>query len=255
MYDFPLGGDNFWWLVMRVMALFTSDWALLVNLFYLLGFFAVPGRARSSPALVRRTPCHVARGRCALCVRAVPLHPLRPSRVRVVCGPADRRRARRARRAGATRCPVSAPPLHADGCRSSAGWSLTALVGSCNSYYAVFSVIIIVNGRARVERRGADVAAPARRRHDHRAHRLGAGREPAALDAAQPQERQQRTGRRAAGAEVDIYGLRFDPNPDADSRTSARALARRCPTTCRRRRTTRSRRCSWVWSPASGSSA
>ena len=39
LYDFPLEGDNFWYLVMRFLALFTSDWVLVINLFYLLSFF------------------------------------------------------------------------------------------------------------------------------------------------------------------------------------------------------------------------
>ena len=39
MYDFPLGGDNGNYLVMKAMSWFTGDWGLLLNAFYLLGFF------------------------------------------------------------------------------------------------------------------------------------------------------------------------------------------------------------------------
>ena len=40
LYDFPLEGDNFWYLIMRFLALFTTDWVLLINVFFILGFFA-----------------------------------------------------------------------------------------------------------------------------------------------------------------------------------------------------------------------
>jgi len=40
-YDFPYGGDNGWWVVMKVLTWFTGDPAVLVNVLFLLGFVLV----------------------------------------------------------------------------------------------------------------------------------------------------------------------------------------------------------------------
>ena len=40
-YDFPYGGDNGWWVIMKVLTWFTGDPAVLVNLLFLLGFVLV----------------------------------------------------------------------------------------------------------------------------------------------------------------------------------------------------------------------
>lgn len=37
-FDYPLGGDNLHFLVLRAMSLVSSDWALVTNVFFLLGF-------------------------------------------------------------------------------------------------------------------------------------------------------------------------------------------------------------------------
>ena len=144
MYDFPLGGDNFWWLVMRVMALFTSDWALLVNLFYLLGFVlsAVSAffvlrwlgghRVTSTAAAVLYAfaPYHFIRGTNHLVYASYAVVPIGVVlAVRVARG----RHPFSGVRAAASRrwLPI-------------VGWVVAAaLVGSCNSYYAVFSAILI----------------------------------------------------------------------------------------------------------------
>ena len=39
LYDFPISGDNGHYVIMRLMALFTSDWAVVLNGFLLLSFF------------------------------------------------------------------------------------------------------------------------------------------------------------------------------------------------------------------------
>lgn len=39
MADMPLGGDNGNYLLFKVLSLFTSDWGLLLNLFFVLGFY------------------------------------------------------------------------------------------------------------------------------------------------------------------------------------------------------------------------
>lgn len=39
MYDMPLGGDNANYFLMKIMTIFTKDWGLLLNLFYLAGFY------------------------------------------------------------------------------------------------------------------------------------------------------------------------------------------------------------------------
>ena len=39
LYDFPIGGDNAHYLLMKVLSWGTGDWVLLVNSFYLLSFF------------------------------------------------------------------------------------------------------------------------------------------------------------------------------------------------------------------------
>jgi phosphoglycerol transferase len=40
LYDFPSGGDNGNYLVLKLLSLFTSDWVLVVNSFFLLTFFS-----------------------------------------------------------------------------------------------------------------------------------------------------------------------------------------------------------------------
>ena len=40
-YDFPYGGDNGWWVIMKVLTWFTGDPAVLVNVLFLLGFVLV----------------------------------------------------------------------------------------------------------------------------------------------------------------------------------------------------------------------
>jgi phosphoglycerol transferase len=39
LYDFPIGGDSGNYVLLKVMSWFSSDWALLTNVFYLFGFF------------------------------------------------------------------------------------------------------------------------------------------------------------------------------------------------------------------------
>jgi phosphoglycerol transferase len=40
-YDFPYGGDNGWWLIIKVLTWFTHDAALVLNLLFMLGFVLV----------------------------------------------------------------------------------------------------------------------------------------------------------------------------------------------------------------------
>src|SRR5262249_2073228 len=36
--DFPVGGENLHWLALKIIGLFTGDYALTVNIYFLLGF-------------------------------------------------------------------------------------------------------------------------------------------------------------------------------------------------------------------------
>ncbi|MEI4768844.1 hypothetical protein WAX74_04125 [Psychrobacillus sp. FJAT-51614] len=41
MYDYPLGGDNFQYLIMKLISLFSADYAVVMNLYYLLTYILV----------------------------------------------------------------------------------------------------------------------------------------------------------------------------------------------------------------------
>ncbi len=145
LYDFPLEGDNFWYFVMRLLSLFTNDWVLVINLFYLLSFFLASVSAFFSlrwlgvrrvsatvaAVLFAFAPYHFLRGVSHLTYSAYAIVPVGVVfAVRVARGehPLSGIRDERRRRWGAV-----------------AGWLvLAALLGSCNVYFAGFSILMIV---------------------------------------------------------------------------------------------------------------
>ena len=145
LYDFPLEGDNFWYLVMRFLALFTSDWVLLVNLFFIFGFFASAVSAFFSlrwlgarrvtatvaAVLFAFAPYHFIRGVSHLVYASYAVVPIGVVlAVRVARGEHPFSGVR-----GAPRPRWMAM----------VGWLvLVALVGSCNVYYAAFSTLMIL---------------------------------------------------------------------------------------------------------------
>ena len=145
LYDFPLEGDNFWYLVMRFLALFTSDWVLLVNLFFIFGFFASAVSACFSLRWLgaRRVTATVAAVLFAF--RAVPLRPRRlTSRVRKLRGRADRRRPCGSRRRGEH--PFSGVPALPGraGWRWSGGSFLSPSSGRATCITPAFSTLMIL---------------------------------------------------------------------------------------------------------------
>ncbi len=225
MYDFPLGGDNFWWLVMRVMALFTSDWALLVNLFYLLGFvlsavsafFALRWmgghRVTSTAAAVLYAfaPYHFIRGTSHLVYASYAVVPIgvvlavRVARPPPVVGYPRRR----------------LPPLAADrrlgGPRRARRLVQLVLRGLLRDPRR--------NSRGRLGRRGPQLAPRPRRCRDHPAHRRGARHEPVAVDPLLARARQERPSRTAAGAGSRCVRAALRSNAHADPGPPGRAIA------------------------------
>jgi hypothetical protein len=145
LYDFALGGDNFHWLVLRVLTIFSQDWALVTNVFYLLTFVASAltaffvcrwlgaGRLTSLvvSVLFAFAPYHFLRGTGHLAYASYAIVPI---------GVALAVRTERGkgpfwdvRRSGRQRWLLTL------------GWIVAAvLTGSCNAYYAVFSILLII---------------------------------------------------------------------------------------------------------------
>ena len=144
LYDFALGGDNFHWLMIRLLALFSQDWALVNNAFYLLtfplaalsAFFASRWLgARTMAALTAGVlfafiPYHFIRGAGHLVLASYAIVPIGVVlAVRVARGQGLLWELRRRTRYGWL---------------ISAGWILGAiLVGSSSAYYAAFSLLLI----------------------------------------------------------------------------------------------------------------
>jgi hypothetical protein len=143
LYDYPIGGDNAHFLMMKVMSWFTSDWVLLVNGFYLLSFFTAAwsaylcqrwlrvGRVAAivTSALFAFTPYHFTRGISHLFLASyfiVPIAVLLAVKASTVT------------RADATL------PWSARARRTTPWLLLCALCGSFGAYYAVFAILALM---------------------------------------------------------------------------------------------------------------
>jgi phosphoglycerol transferase len=72
LYDFPVSGDNGNYLIMKLMALITSDWALIVNAFFLFSFYTVGWAAY---LCLRWLRCgRLSAGVCAILFAFAPYH-------------------------------------------------------------------------------------------------------------------------------------------------------------------------------------
>lgn len=144
MYDFPLGGDNANYLVMRLVAVFTGDWVLVVNVFFIFGFFAAATsaylcqrwlRVGRTPALVTATlfafaPYHFVRGTSHLVLASYFVVP-----IAVLL----------AVRASTWEVRASGPSDALNRARRWSPWlALCVLAGSCGAYYAVFGVLVVM---------------------------------------------------------------------------------------------------------------
>lgn len=145
LYDYPLGGDNAHYLIMKLMSWATGDWVLIVNGFFLLSFFT----AASSAYLCQRwlgvgrvaaivtsllfafAPYHFWRGIAHLMLGSyfvVPIGVLLAVKAGSVVAERVQDVAARAR------------------LRRLAPWLLLCvLAGSAGAYYAIFAVIVIVS--------------------------------------------------------------------------------------------------------------
>jgi phosphoglycerol transferase len=75
LYDFPISGDNGHFLIMRAMAIFTSDWSLIINGFLLFSFYT---SAWSSYLSLRWLRCgRLSAAVCALLFAFAPYHFIR----------------------------------------------------------------------------------------------------------------------------------------------------------------------------------
>lgn len=144
LYDYPIGGDNGHYVLMRVMAFFTSDWVLLINGFYVASFFTAAwsaylcqrwlgvGRIAAivTSALYAFAPYHLARGISHLLLASYAVVPIGVLlAVRAATTPLSEGRA--SSKLALLRC-------HAP-------WVVLAVVaGSCGAYYAVFTLLTIV---------------------------------------------------------------------------------------------------------------
>ena len=143
LYDFPLGGDNAHYLIMKVMTWATGDWVLVINGFFLLSFFTAAwsaylcqrwlgvGRIAAivTSSLFAFAPYHFARGIAHFLLGSyfvVPIGVLLAVKSGSVVDEPTPNLSRWAR------------------IRRVLPWlPLCALVGSCGAYYAIFSVIVI----------------------------------------------------------------------------------------------------------------
>lgn len=144
-YDYPLGGDNLHFLMMRAMALVTGDWVLIMNMFFLASFataafaaylalrwFAVGRLLAGVVALVFAfTPYHFVRGPEHLLLSSyfvVPIAVVVAARVFT----------------GFTRGPDAPGLVSVATVVRALPWAVAlAVVGSCGAYYALFSVLLI----------------------------------------------------------------------------------------------------------------
>jgi hypothetical protein len=144
-YDYPLGGDNLHFLMMRALALVTGDWVLIVNVFFV-GTFATAafsaylaqrwlGVGRLLGAVVALVfaflPYHFVRGPEHLLLSSyfvVPVAVVLAARVYSGLPSRDER-----------------PPLRSVAMlRSILPWvGVMLVVGSCGAYYAVFAVLLV----------------------------------------------------------------------------------------------------------------
>jgi hypothetical protein len=144
LYDFPLGGDNANYLVMRLLAAFTGNWVLVVNVFFLFSFFA----AATSAYLCQRW---LRVGRTAALVTSVlfafaPYHFVRGTNHLLLASyfvvPISVLLAVRASTWGV---PEPGPSDALDRARRWTPWlALCVLAGSCGAYYAVFGVLVVM---------------------------------------------------------------------------------------------------------------
>ena len=147
-YDFPYGGDNGWWVIVKALTWFTSDAALAVNLLFMLGFVLVAVAAFAALRVIGTG--RLVSGVLALVFAFAPSHFLRttgqlfigaPVAVPLAC-------------ALAVRLLLGATPLVREGRRwrdridVRTGLSVFALVscvvlGSFDTYYTVFGALVI----------------------------------------------------------------------------------------------------------------
>ena len=177
MRDFPLGGDNLQFLIIKVLGLFSDDWAVVMNLYFLLSFVLICttaylvvrqlGLSRGLSLVVATLfsflPYHFLAGELILSTYfAVPLGAFlvldtlgwdvwgRPFLARAHAGPAR----------GAVGCDGWSGPR----------WPL--VIASAGSYYAPFTILLVVvaDGAGPAVRRRPPGGGPGRRgdRHDRR---------------------------------------------------------------------------------------
>jgi phosphoglycerol transferase len=144
LYDYPVGGDNAHYLMMKVMSWVTGDWVLILNVFFLLTFFTAAwssylcqrwvgaGRVAAivTSTLFAFAPFHLLRGLGHLMLASYFVVP-----VGVLL----------AVKAGSAASESGRAMHPRDRIAQMIPWILLcALVGSCGAYYAIFGVVVIV---------------------------------------------------------------------------------------------------------------
>lgn len=148
-FDFPLGGDNLNFAVIRFLSLFSDDWALVTNLYFLLGFPAAAATshvalrwlraprwsAASASLLFAFAPYHFFRGEEHLFLATYAIVPIAVLLIVRACG-------------GTLPWTPSAATAGSSKVRSVArSWPWLvglAAVGASGAYYFIFSVMLFI---------------------------------------------------------------------------------------------------------------
>jgi hypothetical protein len=146
-YDLPLGGDNLQFLVLRGITLLSSDWVLVTNLFFLLGFPVAAVSAYLSQRWlgVTRRPAFAA----SLVYAFLPYHFYRGTEHLLLASyaivPVAVLLAARAASGMMPWAPTQPAPSRPTSARKALPWLLlVAALGSCGAYYFAFGLLLVV---------------------------------------------------------------------------------------------------------------